>query len=169
MRQNTVVHQEGELYIAKGEQLLPLKNYVNWYKSNNKEATIKKNREEIVGLLKIRDALERVLEIQGKGQDASKERSELNKHYDDFVMRYGPITTSKAIVHLKDSGDAIANGVAALEKLALNGEYEKRPVFTRTTVRQPPRVGEKLNPVDAFALARNNSIDTDWDNVAKLA
>jgi N12 class adenine-specific DNA methylase len=169
LRQNTVVHQNNELYIAKGEQLMPLKSYVSWYRANSTQATIKKIRDEMVALLNVRDSLEQVLEVQGRGDDASKQREALNKAYDSFRQKYGPISTSKSIGYLKDSGDAIGNAVASLESLTPSGEYEKRPVFTRTTVRQAPRAGEKLDIVDAFALARNDSIDVDFDEVARLA
>jgi N12 class adenine-specific DNA methylase len=169
LRQNTVIHQGDELYIAKGEQLMPLKEYVNWYRAGSKPETVKKIRDEMVSLLKVRDSLEQVLELQGRGEDAAEQRKQLNQFYDAFIGKYGPITESKAIGYLKASGDAIANAVASLEMKTANGEYEKRPVFTKTTVRQPPRVNEKLNPIDAFALARNNSVDIDWDAVAKSA
>jgi len=169
LRQNTVLSRDNELYIAKGEQLLPLKDYVSWYRANSKQATIDKKRKEIESLLKVRDVVEQVLEVQGKGEDASALRKELNRVYDEFVSQYGYISKSEAMKHLAKSRDAIAHAVKALETKMPDGTYDKRPIFTKSTVRQPPRVGEKLSVVDAFALARNNSVDIDWDAVADSA
>ncbi len=167
MRQNSVLSQDGELWIVKGEQLVPLIEFAGWYRKGSKKATIEKNRQEVEGLLNVREAMRAVLDQQAASEDATDARAELNRVYDAFVDKYGPIGKSAAAKHLRKAGDPAANTLLALE--AKKGtKYVKRPIFDRPTVRQRKKV-DKPTIDDAFAMERNRSLDLDVERIAAAA
>lgn len=170
MRQNSVIAQDGDLWIVKGEQLLPLIDQVAWYRKGSKQATIDKNRRAIESLLEVREAMRVVLDQQAASKDATDARADLNRTYDSFVAEHGPIGKSAAIKNLWRVGDPMANTLYALEKVTgkVFKKYEKRPIFERATVRQKRSVD---NPTvdDAFAIERNRSLDIDLQRIADAA
>jgi N12 class adenine-specific DNA methylase len=170
MRQNSVIAQDKELWIVKGEQLIPLITETAWYRSNSKPRTIEKNRKQIESLLNVREAMREVLAKQGASEDATEARAELNRTYDEFVAEYGPVTKSQALKKLWAANDPMANALSALEKVSglIRKKYEKRAIFTRPTVRQQ-RVLDNPTLNDAFVLERNRSLDLDMERIASAA
>lgn len=181
-RQNSVLAKDNELWSVKGEHLVPLLDSVAWWRKGSKPETIEKNRKEIESLLDVREALRDVLSKQASSQDATEARAALNRTYDAFVKKYGPIGESAAGTHLRKAGDPLGNTLLALEKREqVQGQtkgkgkkpkpvfrYSKRPIFERNTVRQKRNVDNpSLN--DAFALERNRSLDIDLERVAEAA
>jgi N12 class adenine-specific DNA methylase len=167
MRQNSVLSQDDELWIVKGEQLVPLIEFAGWYRKGSKKATIENNRQEIESLLDVREAMRAVLDQQAASEDAADARAELNRAYDAFVAKHGPIGKSAAAKHLRKAGDPAANTLLALEEKK-GGKYAKRPIFQRPTVRQRKKV-DKPTINDAFAMERNRSLDLNIQNIAEAA
>jgi N12 class adenine-specific DNA methylase len=178
MRQNSIIAQDDDLWIVKGEQLVPLIDEVGWYtkgRTNRKTGvftptkpeTIKKKREEIEGLLDVREALREVLDKQSSSQDATEQRAELNRAYDAFVKKYGPINKSTGAAKMWLAGDPMANALYSLET-EVDGKFQKRSIFTRSTVRQQKSI-ENPTIDDAFAMERNRTLDLDMDRIAEAA
>jgi len=169
MRQNSVISQDDDLWIVKGEQLLPLIDFVPWRrKKGTKAATIIANRKQIESALDVREAMREVLGKQAVSEDATKSRAELNRVYDAFVAKYGPLGKSAAVRHLVRAGDPMAATMLSLEAEQEDGTFTKRPIFERSTVRQR-KVVEKPTVDDAFAMERNRSLDLDMERIAAAA
>ncbi len=167
-RQNSILREAGDLYIVKGEQLLPLHDYVKWYRKGSKAETIQKMQQEIEAALDVRDALSKVLDKQSNNEDATAERKSLNKAYDDFVSKYGYMQESKGVGYIRAAGDPLGAALYSLERDNRDGTYSKRPIFTKATVRQKLAI-ENPTIEDAFVLERNESLDIDMDRIAQRA
>ncbi len=133
-------------------------------------------RGRLTSLIEIRDIVNELLEVQAKGGDSEKSddlRSRLNRTYDDFHRRYGPINkTSQTVTsRLRRDGtpviirrmpnfaafreDPDAFKVAAIEIYSeRNDSAGKAAIFTHDVLRadEPPQI---TGPSDALALSLN--------------
>ena len=124
------------------------------------------------GLRSIYDAARHLLDIETKGVTGlpvTLQRDTLNKLYDSFVMRYGPITNK---LHQR-----LLEGSPALPfLLALENEYQpltnsaqKALIFTESTVRSVPSTEGIQNCTDALLYCLNQSGGVDINTIADLA
>jgi N12 class adenine-specific DNA methylase len=124
------------------------------------------------GLRSIYDAARRLLDLETKGVTGlpvTIQRDTLNKVYDTFVMRYGPITNK---LHQR----LLENSPALPFLLALENDYspltnsaQKALIFTESTVRSAPSTEGIQNCTDALLYCLNQCGTVDIDMIADLA
>ena len=124
------------------------------------------------GLRSIYDAARRLLDLETKGVSGlpvTIQRDTLNKVYDAFVMRYGPITNK---LHQR----LLENSPALPFLLALENDYstltnsaQKALIFTESTVRSVPSTEGIQNCTDALLYCLNQCGTVDIDMIADLA
>lgn len=124
------------------------------------------------GLRSIYDAARRLLDLETKGVTGlpvTMQRDTLNKVYDAFVMRHGPITNK---LHQR----LLENSPALPFLLALENEYspltnsaQKALIFTESTVRPAPSTEAIQNCTDALLYCLNQRGTVDIEMIADLA
>jgi len=124
------------------------------------------------GLRSIYDAARRLLDLETKGVTGlpvTIQRDTLNKVYDTFVMRHGPITNK---LHQR----LLENSPALPFLLALENDYspltnsaQKALIFTESTVRSVPSIEGIQNCTDALLYCLNQRGTVDIDMIADLA
>ncbi|HEU0293108.1 MAG TPA: N-6 DNA methylase, partial [Anaerolineales bacterium] len=124
------------------------------------------------GLRSIYDGARRLLDLETKGVTGlliTIQRDTLNKVYDTFVMRYGPITNK---LHQR----LLENSPALPFLLALENDYspltnsaQKALIFTESTVRSAPSTEGIQNCTDALLYCLNQCGTVDIDMIADLA
>jgi N12 class adenine-specific DNA methylase/superfamily II DNA/RNA helicase len=124
------------------------------------------------GLRSIYDAARRLLDLETKGVTGlpvTIQRDTLNKVYDTFVMRYGPIT-NKLHQRLLETSPALPF-LLALENdySPLTNSAQKALIFTESTVRSAPSTEGIQNCTDALLYCLNQSGTVDIDMIADLA
>jgi N12 class adenine-specific DNA methylase len=124
------------------------------------------------GLRGIYDAARRLLDLETKGVTGlpvATQRETLNRAYDTFVMRYGPITNR---LHQK----LLENSAALPFLLALENDYQpltnsaqKALIFSESTVRSLPSTEGIQSCTDALLYCLNQRGSVDIDMIADLA
>ena len=124
------------------------------------------------GLRSIYDAARGLLDLETKGVTGlpvTIQRDTLNKVYDTFVMRYGPITNK---LHQR----LLENSPALPFLLALENDYspltnsaQKALIFTESTVRSAPSTQGIQNCTDALLYCLNQRGTVDINMIADLA
>ena len=124
------------------------------------------------GLRTIYDAARRLLDLETKGVTGlpiASQRETLNRVYDAFVLRYGPITNK---LHQK----LLENSAALPFLLALENDYQpltnsaqKALIFRESTVRALPSTEGIQSCTDALLFCLNQRGSVDIDLVADLA
>lgn len=169
-RQGELVEQRGELFTVAGDHLMAWEKWKA--KSKNAKENDKKNARRldgIRGLISIRSAYGAVLDVQRQGDESAtaKALKALNRTYDAFVAKHGPINVSDAIKQLDSAKDPSADRLRALESDE-GGEWVKRPVFIEPQMRAKPSA-KNLSIGDAYAVARNESLGLNLERIAELS
>lgn len=123
-------------------------------------------------LRSIYDAARRLLDLETKGVTGlpvTTQRDTLNKVYDTFVMRYGPIT-NKLHQRLLETSPALPF-LLALENdySPLTNSAQKALIFTESTVRSAPSTEGIQNCTDALLYCLNQRGTVDIEMIADLA
>ncbi len=166
-RQREVVVQKDALYQVEGDRLAEVPAERWQVKDQRKNA---RRLDQVRRLGEIREAYGQVLDTQRSGdeQATSKALERLNKVYDAFVAKHGPINESEGLSILdRKLKDPSADRLAALERKE-GGEWVKRPVFVEPQMRSR-KAADNLAVGDAYAVARNESMTLDLDRVAALS
>lgn len=161
IRDGAFVVTAGELRMRDGARLV----------EHNLRA--EKDVQRVIGLVELRDAVRRVLESQNlERSEAEQEaaRAELNRLYDRFVLRWGPINREvrvedrrgRIFVRLPNLAafrrDPEAMNVAALEIYdSETGTARKAAIFTRRVVRPRTTIRQTEHVEDALLVVLDRS------------
>lgn len=145
-----------------------------YYRENSLMRLVdKKERteERIRGMIKIRDALDQLIEIQGKDieDDEIKPFQEtLNKEYDSFVKKYGIISSSANKSAFEE--DAEYQLICALEDInEETKEAIKRDIFYKRTIK-PNKIIENVETSDeALIVSLNQKGKVDLNYMSKIS
>lgn len=130
------------------------------------------------GLIKVRDAVVRVLEAQLAGESAVAARRTLNKAYDAFEKVHGPVgkvNITKGGARLlpniptsfrSDPGYPI---LLALENFDNKGTASKTAIFSQDVISQRETVASVNVPSDAIPVVLNELGRIDIDRIAELS
>ena len=127
-----------------------------------------KNR--IIGLIKIRDKLNEILELQrysNTDTEIKQAQIELNNLYDEFVKKYGYINTRQnQTTFIEDSSYFL---ICSLENFDSKGQFiGKADIFTKRTI-EPIRIIDKAeNSNEALILSIQEKTKVDLDYMSKL-
>lgn len=145
-----------------------------YYRENSLMRLVdKKERteERIRGMIKIRDALDQLIEIQGKDieDDEIKPFQEtLNKEYDSFVKKYGIISSSANKSAFEE--DAEYQLICALENVnEETKEATKGDIFYKRTIK-PNKIIEKVETSDeALIVSLNQKGKVDLNYMSRIS
>lgn len=127
-----------------------------------------KNR--IIGLIKIRDKLNEILELQrysNTDTEIKQAQIELNNLYDEFVKKYGYINTRQnQTAFIEDSSYFL---ICSLENFDSKGQFiGKADIFAKRTI-EPIRIIDKAeNSNEALILSIQEKTKVDLDYMSKL-
>ena len=148
---------EGKLVVRRGEFLEPA--------ALGKEAT-----QRVTGMVGVRDAMHEVFRTQLTDQPEEKitaARKELNKVYDRFVSRFGPLTGPDNSRVFKSDPDA--QPLLALEKVNRNTKaVSKTDIFTEATLHTYKPVTSAGTAKEAMTISLNEYGRINWPRMAQL-
>ena len=111
-------------------------------------------KKRIIGLHQIRTITRELIDLQMEGcteVELKQKQHVLNQVYDDFVKKYGFITSRSNKSAFKQDGDYPL--LCSLEEVSEDGEVKKAAIFFKQTI-QPKQVIEKAeNAVEALRLS----------------
>ncbi len=123
-------------------------------------------QERIRGMIKIRDVLDKLIEIQGKSvadDDIKPLQEQLNKEYDNFVKKYGIINNSANKLAFEE--DCEYPLLSALENInEETKEATKTDIFYKRTI-EPKKEIEKVETSNEALIASLNQkgkVDLDY-------
>lgn len=123
-------------------------------------------QERIRGMIKIRDVLDKLIEIQGKyvaDDDIKSLQEQLNKEYDNFVKKYGIINNSANKLAFEE--DCEYPLLSALENInEETKEATKTDIFYKRTI-EPKKEIEKVETSNEALIASLNQkgkVDLDY-------
>ena len=163
-RQGTAVIQGNDVFVVEGDHL---REDATWKVKDQKKTA--QRLTQMKGLLNIRSAYGELLNVQREGsqKDIDAGLKNLNRVYDAFVDKHGPINNSEGYKALDRIKDANVEQLAALEALE-DGLWVKRPVFVKAQIRARAK-DTKMALGDALAVMRNESLQFNAARVAELA
>lgn len=139
---------------------------------NNMElADVKgKTEERLKGLIGIRDAVRRVIDLQMQDLPDSNiktAQAKLNYEYDAFVKKYGYINdrVNKRVIN----DDPEYPLLLALETEDSNGNITKADIFTKRTIKPIKQITKVNTAQEALAVSLNTYADIDISFMAQLA
>lgn len=148
------VIQDGKLHVKEGDSLIP-------------KATDPKTVEKVAGHMQIRDAVRGVINAQIEGGDADAARSVLNKAYDEFTKKHGPLNSpanKKAF-----SSDPDSPVLLAIEQYDGKGKKAtKADIFTKNTVRSVKKADSAGSPEEALGISLHEHGHVNIGHIAKL-
>jgi N12 class adenine-specific DNA methylase len=157
-RQNSVVAQDGELYVVSGERLAILDDVASFSVKDAKKTAARK--QEIESLVWIGKEYGKLLDAEREGKPETEDiRKALNSAYKDFVSKYGHINKSFALTILQKAKDPFAPALASLES---NVGTKKRPsykpalVLTQSTQRAKRSI-KSPSIADALVMVLNEN------------
>lgn len=134
------------------------------YKSGSKEAT------KLKGMLRIQGALRTLLQRQaetGPEEELKNERQALNKTYDQFVAKFGPISTPQNVTLLGE--DPGSYQLMALEKYNRKEKTAKKvDIFTKRTLAKESVIESAETPEDAYLVTLSQVGSVDFTYMEKL-
>ena len=131
-----------------------------YYKENSLMKLVDKKaltKERILGMIKIRDTLDKLIEIQGK--DVSDEeikpyQQKLNEEYDEFYKKYGAISSSANKSAFEE--DVEYQLICALENInEETKEVTKTDIFYKRTI-EPSKVIDSVETSDEALIVSLN-------------
>lgn len=151
--------QNNALYVRRGSQFVPV------------EDVTPNDLERAKGLIGLRDQTREVFKTQlsDVGEAAMKAaREELNKRYDRFVKKFGPISGrgNKALFR----GDPDYPTLQALERKydPKKNVAEKADIFRKRVIEFKPRADHAATPKDAMLVSMNETGGLDWARMSEL-
>ena len=113
-------------------------------------------KKRILGLNEIRSQTRKLIDIQLAGcseEELRKEQGILNKRYDSFVKKYGPITgRGNSLAFCEDSDYPL---LCSLEIVDEEGNVTKAEMFTKQTIRAKQVVDHVETAVEALNISVN--------------
>jgi len=169
-RQQSVVEQDGDFFVVRGEHLVPIENVLKrspWVKS---AAKTEKRKKALRAAIAMRDGLAEVLDMQRQGKDAAEARRALNVAFDEFkaLDEKSTLSESNLLKMMIRLGDPMARAVRELEQINPDGTTQKRPIFVRETTRGR-KPADQLSVGDAYAVHHNDSPSFDSLDIAAIA
>ena len=164
-RQNSVVVKDGEVYQVQGEQLAKADDIRGWKTKNAKQN--KERLTELKSAIGVRDALDTLMDAYRKGEPTDAARVKLRALYDSFVAAHGPMRKSDMVRYMEAIGDIGAVSLKNLEEVK-GGTITPRAILDRDILRKKS-LDSKGSIEDSYALARNNAMDFDLEEVARLS
>lgn len=147
------------------------------YRNNSVLYILDKNNKDwgrLYGLTQISEATSSLIELQLSSNDENlfeEKLAELNQIYDNFVKKYGYITsrTNKAIFR-DDTNFYLINSLEMVEKDEITGKkiVTKGEFFSQRTISPITRVEKCENIEDAYATVMNEYGIVRFDVIAKL-
>ncbi len=129
-----------------------------------------KTSQRIRGMIRVRDAVRLCLASQLTGADEAEivsARAGLNHAYDNFIVQYGPLSTSANASAFRSDPDFPL--LLSLERYdPETGQAEKASIFTERTIRPPPSPPFIQTAQDALLLTLNLRGTVDLDQMAEL-
>lgn len=161
-RQNAIVAQGDELYQVNGENLGLLQDLRAW-----KTKDQAKRLADAKSLLDLRSLLDGLMDAYRKGEDTTKQRETLLAAYTAHVKTHGPLHKSRMLDLFRKAGDPTAADILNMEEMTEKGP-RPRAILTQDIMRKRV-VDAKGSIADAYALARNNSLQFSVSDVAEAA
>lgn len=122
---------------------------------------------KVSGQLAIRDARQAVVDAELAGESADEARVELNRVYDEYVDKYGPLSSRDNKNAMKDDPDS--PNLLALEKWdAARKTASKADMFSQETIRQHEQVDYAENVPEAVGVVLNETGGIDPERIAEL-
>lgn len=124
----------------------------------------------IKGMIRIRDSVRTLLEIQTEDYPDSEikaEQEKLNRLYDEFTKKYGLINSRANVSAF--SQDSSYSLLSALEVLNDNGELERKAdLFTKRTIKPHTPVTSVDTASEALAVSMGEKARVDMDYMCEL-
>lgn len=166
IKENSIVLKDGILYQNQKGQLVPLRQKVR----GKYELVSGTRKERIIGMINIRDAMQKVFETQLNDADemtVKAARDNLNKIYDKFVKKFGYISDNANRLAFNIDPDYYK--LTALEQYnADTGKYEKTNIFFERTIVKKTKIERVNNASEALAVSLNEKGYIDLDLMSKL-
>ena len=161
------VGDDGKLYQAQGEHLAELNDVQKWQVKNPRENA--RREDQLKRLVELRRAYGRLIDAERDGVDTVEAlRADLRDQYEGFLAAHGPVRTSYGLALLDKVKDPFHASLAALERKTGEDRYEPMPILYRSVVRRATRL-ENPSVVEAYVLARNESLTIDMAGIAQAA
>ena len=130
----------------------------------------KATADRVTGLLGVRDAYRTLVNYLQQGQDAKyvkQARKALNKAYDDFAKKYGPINSAKNRSTIADDPDRYS--LLSLENYdAKNKTATKADIFTKDTISANKTVRHVDDVATGVIVSINRTGGIDTSLIAKI-
>ena len=150
-----------------------LENGEIYYRENSIMRRINRSgvaKERIKGLLQIRTALKRVMQLQiedASDEEVHRAQEQLGNMYDAFTKKYGLINSRQNAQVL--DGDSSYFLMCSLENINDKGELEsKADIFTKRTIRAQQEITTAETPEDALAISISEKGHVDLPYMAEL-
>ncbi|WP_457945434.1 SNF2-related protein [Caproiciproducens sp. LBM24188] len=137
------IGENGKIYYRENSQMVE-KNFTGT------------REQRIRGMIEIRNALREVIRVQSEDYPDSavkKTQAELNRLYDSYVKKYGPLTGTGN--RLAFSSDADYPLLCSLENVDENHHVTKAAIFTKRTIRPPQPITHVDTAVEALPICLN--------------
>lgn len=162
---SVTVGKDDKLYQVHGEHLAPLEDVVKYAVKDEK--TTREREDQVRALIEMRRTYGRLIDAERDGDEKTEFlREKLKRQYDAFVKAHGPLNDSYGLGLLFKVKDPFYPSLAALE-VSQNGKLRPARILSEPTVRAKKRL-DKPSVVDAFVMARNESMDLDMGRIATL-
>ena len=139
------------------------------YSNNHIEQVDIKNKDRVIGMIKIRDLAKELIDVQldrYSSDDLFNENlQEFNISYDEFVKKYGYINSRTNILAFKEDDDI--HFLTSLEK-SVDGKYEKTKFFFQKTIAPNIEIESVDNAKDALILSLNKYANINFEYMKKL-
>ena len=131
-----------------------------------------KTIERIKGMIKVRDSLKEVFDIQlrdGSDEELEIAQLNLNRDYDRYTQKYGYLNESANLRAFSDDPDCyLLASIEDVKKKDNKVYYEKGIVFTERTIRKPTEILEAENSIEALTISLNERGYVDIPYIANL-
>lgn len=159
-REGTLIEKDGKVYHVEQSQMVELPKAV---------------QEKATSYVGLRDVVKKLLAEQinpaTSDEQLSKTRAELNKLYDNFVKKYGPVNDPKNIKQLSidpDYGILEAIEEYKVDPLTNKATVTKRAIFDRRTVNPKIEINHADNVNDALTLSLTQKNGVDLEFMSKV-
>jgi phage gp29-like protein len=122
----------------------------------------------IEGQLKVRDAMQAVIDAELSGEPADEARANLNSVYDAYVKQYGPLSS-------QDNRSAMGDDPDAVRLVALESTFDKKKktatkadMFFKPTVRANKRADQANGVVEGVGVCLNETGSINPERIAAL-
>ena len=171
-REGAMVEKDGDFYVVAGERLMLANDIKPYLVKENSAANKKKNKErkqQLKDIINIRKLYaELITAEQTQEADAEQSRAALNDAYQKYVKKNGPLNESYSVKYLARINDPFLYSIRALERNEgdkTNPVWVPSDILSESTMRGVVSI-ENPTIVDAFVLARNESVNPSLKNIA---